>query len=76
MLNGALHTVFIITYQSLLVICSIYFPGGRMIATRNGLNMSLHASIFNYFILYIIIVTVCRNADTYNYSYSDYFFYY
>ena len=47
-----------------------------MIATRNGLNMSLHDSIFNYFILYIIIVTVCRNADKYNYSYSDYFFYY
>ena len=48
-----LHTVFIITDQSLFVICTIYFPGGPMIAARNGLNRSRHI-IFEYSICYTL----------------------
>ena len=46
---------------TLLVICIIYFSGGPMIATRNGLSRSLHVGIYVImsFFIYITISVCC-----------------
>ena len=51
-----LHTV--INYYKLDTTCDLYtfFSGGPMIATRNGLNRSLHVGTFNYFIFFYTLL--------------------